>query len=207
MMRSFYKRLCMSLAAVTVTMASMTATAYGDQTSRTTDMEKLAESSRAVTHITAHRAELARSFGDLESPGARQRGVYTTEFDPADQIGVAVLVKDSTVPLSSFTRTTAEEGAAAAKDSLIRVVQSRFSADQIDATLESLKNFLSAHQITGAFRYEARYDAVVVSAQASSLEKFNLLPKLPATVIAVSGTGGPVVYAEGVASPYVGLPQ
>ena len=75
MMRSFYKRLCMSLAAVTVTMASMTATAYGDQTSRTTDMEKLAESSRAVTHITAHRAELARSFGDLESPGARQRGV------------------------------------------------------------------------------------------------------------------------------------
>lgn len=207
MMRSFYQRLCMSLAAVAVAMASMTAVAHGDQPSGNADLEKLAESSHTMTGITAHRAELARFFGDLDSPEARELGVYTTEFDPVDQVGVAVLTKDSTVPLSKLSSGTAEEGTATAKDSLMRVVQSRFSAAQIDATLESLKGFLSAHQITGAFRYEARYDAVVVSAQASGLEKLNNLPKLPAPVIAVSGTGGPAGYSAGMVSPCIDLPR
>lgn len=206
MARGFYKRLCMSLAAATVAMASMTAVAHGDQPSGAADAEKLAESSRAVTYITAPRTELAHFFGDLESPEARELGVYTTEFDPVDQVGVAVLTKDSAVPLSELN-SAVEEGAAAAQDSVMRVVQSRFSADQIDATLESLNGFLSAHQITGAFRYEARYDAVVVSVQEPDLGKLNSLPKLPATVMAVDGTGGPTVYNEGMASPHPALPQ
>lgn len=204
MTRSFYKRLYMPLVAITVAMASMTTTAHGEQPSEITSAEKLAESSRTVTYVTVNRAELVRFFGDLDSLEAKKRGVYTTEFDSADQIGVAVLAKDSAAPLSKLKSSMPDGGAATAKDSLIRVVQSRFSADQIDATLESLKDFLSAHQIIGTFRYEARYDAIVVSTRESDLKKINRLPKLPAKVITVGGTGGPAIYNEGMASPYIG---